>query len=252
MEIVNLIAGQTSVSNKELETAVHKLLFVFEGASDGTDVAGILADLVGDAEMTLTKQDGNGNVPLHPQLLIRDLGEISTFETGAITIETTSPGNYRVSFTVDITEGGALKLNDRAKLLFNLKSKPAASVLSIDALDDFSYTSSYIKYDKKFVNANTRKDFVLKPNQDYMAAIQLDKIKEIGLFYPISRKTVRYSQREIKQLLLDRSWSVVDNDGAMVLGVFNLALLDLRGVHTLGQVRKPAIGEGFRTSSLPL
>lgn len=229
MEISILNLGTTSLTNKEIETAVQSLSFTMTAVTPAaTDAAGILAAVIGSAEMNLQKQNGTDTQTLIQSLPLRDLAEICTHNDGVVRIFK-SGANTVVSFTIEICNNGALHLDDNSKLLFALSNVPATTSLTVDGLDHPVNTPLYIKYESKFVNALVSKDFSI--DAAYAIALPIGNLKALELTYT-NGKNVKFSKREVEQVLAMSQDPIYNLDGLITVGYGKYAVLSCEDVIT--------------------
>lgn len=235
MEIVNLPAGFGSITNKEIETGVQSLAFHFTGVSAASLINGlqnirqIMSDVIGGAEMNIQKQDGSDTQSLIQSLKIVDLAEICTHNDGVISIRRIAD-NVTIDFTIEVSTGGALQMNDNGKLMFAINNVPATSELIIDAIDHALATKAYIKYESKYVNANTSKDFLI--DAAYAVALPTNGVKALELTYE-NGKNVKLSDREIQQILRDSQDMIFTVNGVLTLGSYSWSVLSVEHVQSM-------------------
>lgn len=231
MEISYLPTGSTSLTNKEIETSIQSLAFTFRAAKTitaSTEPGAIVTAVIGDAEMNLQKQSGSETQTLIQTLPMRDLAEICTHNGGMIRIDEDTT-HYEVSFTVEVTNHGALTLDDNAKLLLALSTLQADTSITIDGIDSPLNTELFVKYESKFVNANVSKDFAIEAH--YAIALPIENVKALELSY-LNGRNVKMSQREIKQVLRDSQDLIISANSGTVIGYSKFAVLSVEDVVT--------------------
>lgn len=230
MEISYLPAGSTSLTNKEIETSIQSLAFTFKAPLAVCDIEtplGLIADaVIGDTEMNLQKQSGSETQTLIQTLPLRDLSEICTHNSGMVNIARTET-HYLVSFTVEVTNHGALSLDDNAKLLLALSNIPVNTSVTIDGIDSPLNTALFVKYESKFVNANVSKDFTIEAH--YAIALPTENIKALELSY-VNGRNVKMSKREIQQVLRDSQDLIFNSVNKTVIGYDKFAILSVEDV----------------------
>lgn len=227
MEISVLNLGTTNLTNKEIETAVQSLSFTMTAVTPAaTDAAGILTAILGTSEMNLQKQNGTDTQTLIQSLPLRDLAEICTHNDGVIRIFT-SGANTVVSFTIEISNNGALHLDDNSKLLFALSGIPATTSVAIDGIDHPVNTELYIRYESKFVNALVSKDFSI--DAAYAIALPIGNLKALELTYR-NGKNVKFSKREVEQVLVMSQDPIYNLNGLVTVGFGKYAVLSCEDV----------------------
>lgn len=231
MEIAFLPYGSSSLTNKEIETSIQSLAFTFTAPktiTSSTEPGAIVTAVIADAEMNLQKQSGTETQTLIQTLLLRDLAEICTHNGGMIRVDQDST-HYHVSFTVEVTNLGALTLDDNAKLLLALSNLDTNTSCTIDGIDSPLNTELFVKYESKFVNANVSKDFTIDAH--YAIALPIANVKALELSYSNGRN-VKMSQREIKQVLRDSQDLIISTDTSTVIGYNKFAVLSVEDVVT--------------------
>lgn len=223
MEIAIILAGVMSLTSKEIETSVQSLSFTCIGNATGTDPQTILASVLGGTEINIQKQDSNDTQTLIQSIKLLDLAEICTHNEGVVLISHTG-GVATISFSIEISKGGALLLNDNAKLMLSLNSVPAATVITIDGVDHPEATKAFVKYESKFVNENVGKDFDI--DAAYAMAVPVEEIKVLEMTYK-NGKNVKMSQREVKQVLTDSQDTIYVRNGLVTLGYGKFAVLSV-------------------------
>jgi hypothetical protein len=231
MEIVSLALGTSSISNREIESPVHRLNFTITGRVPGTNfgtnnLTGILVSLIGSMKINLQKQDGTANETLMENLSVMQLAEMATHGEGCIVIrENYDYTDYVVTFSVEVCPDGALELGEHQKLMLGLSSIPAAAAVVIDALDHPVTSPLYVKYENKFVNANTQKSFAI----DNALAIALPRVNftKLELLYN-NGKNVILNKREIEQILMDAEDTIIDDRSVyFITGMHDLYILSV-------------------------
>ena len=241
MQIAVLNGATPSLTNKELETGVHKLRFAFSGIGAQSaevltpDAAAIFAALIGDTKISLSRQDATNTVTLMQTLLLREIAEASTFHEGVITITrkydnaVANNNTIDVEFSVEISEE-AFKGDDGQKVILNLEGKPANVSCTIDAIDHPENSTRVIKYENKYLNANVSKDFPCDGH--YAAALPISKITSLELRYR-NGKTVKMSQSEVRQTILDGQDPVYNINGKVAF-IGTIGVVSLVGVYEIG------------------
>lgn len=239
MRLATLAAGVTSLTNKEVETALHKLVFTFTtptadvpagSGSIRSKAAAEFASICGSAALSIVKQSASGNENLMTKLLIKDIAEISTNHEGVVEIDLNDAGTHYVcKFTVEISEF-AFRLDDSAKLIINLENKVSNAVLDIDAMDHPVTSSEYIKYENKYVNENTPKDFPV--GDHYLLAVPDTNYSSLDLHYS-SGRVISYTRDEIRQMVVDSEEEVIRWKGLHVGGYAKWICILLEGVNKI-------------------
>ena len=213
MRITTLALADTSLLNKEIESAVHKLSFTIAGAiADGT-LSDMFYTMIGGAKLTMQKQ-GGGNDTISQSLQLSDLAEIGTYNEGFIDLES-SGGNATLKFTVEVALNAAFKADDNTKIVLNIENKVAGYTWAIDAIDHANKTLSYIKYDNKYLNPNVSKDFPCA--EHYAMAVIVADIVAVELYYD-NNSVVKLSRYEYEQMLRDSQDIVGSKNGAVKHG----------------------------------
>ena len=245
MRIVSLASGDTLVSNKELETAVHKLAFTFNGVMAALaetakpNIQSHLDTIINNTSLTLTKQDGFTTDTLIQDIKLKDLGEISTFHEGVIKITRAfdagvgANNTCAIEFTVEIDEESALAMDDKAKLMLSVANKPTGVTLAIDVIDSPINGNIYSKYESKFVNANVAKDFRIE--EHYAVALPIASLTSLELHYS-NGKVMKLTADEIKKIKFDDQDETIIINGLVTAGVFNWAVLDVRACTKLNVI----------------
>lgn len=229
MEISYLPEGSTSLTNKEIETSIQSLAFTFKAlatVSDSLNPGEIASAVIVDTEMNLQKQSGSETQTLIQTLPLRDLAEICTHNSGMVSVRLEGL-YYLVSFTVEVTNHGALTLDDNAKLLLALSNIPPNTTVTIDGIDSPLNTELFVKYESKFVNANVSKDFAIEAH--YAIALPTENIKALELSY-VNGRNVKMSKREIQQVLRDSQDLIFNSATNTVIGFDKFAILSVEDV----------------------
>lgn len=224
MEIVTLNPGTTTLTNKELETAISKLSVQVTGANNGAVTPeAVLAELLGSATITIQKQDSQNTTTVIQSMPLAHLAEISAHNAGVVGINTNG-ANSTAKFTIELTDDAALQMGDNSKFLVSIAGLPAAVTFIMDALDHHNSTNVYIAYENKFVNANVGKDFDI--DGAFAMALPAANIDAIELTH-MNGKTVKLTQREVKQELLDLQDSVYNFDGKVFYGYGKFCVINV-------------------------
>lgn len=236
MRLTTLDANTSQLTNREIETAVHKLGFKFSGtmpkAAETTrpDIAAHITALVGNTAITLQKQDGVTTEVLLQNLLLADISDISAYNEGMIFIDRRFDANVDanntaiVEFTIEVANNKAFKAQDGTKLMLDVKDKPAGVVCDIEAIDHAINDHEYIQYETKFVNQNVSKDFAL--NGHYGVAVPVNDIVAMELHYT-NGKVVRLTLTEVQKMLRDSQDEIVVINGLVTFGYNKYAVLNL-------------------------
>lgn len=227
MRIASLAAGTVALTNQTIETSIHKLGFTFKPSSiTATTAEAIVQEVIGTTKITLIKQDGASTETLLQRLSLADVAEISAYNEGVVFIDTTAKV---VEFTLEISNAGAFKLDDSAKLILNIDDKPNVA-LDIEALDHMIQTHEYIRYEARFVNANSTKDFSIENH--YAVAVPADILDAIELNYE-NGKVLKLSQSEAKKLLRDSQDPILNLDGKTTYGYAKFLVLAVDHCHKI-------------------
>lgn len=236
MKLAVIAAGVTSLQNKEVETAIHKLAFTI--TTPTADVpAGTgstrkrtseeFASICANATLSIVKQSAYGNENLMTRLKLSDIAEISTYHEGVVEIDLNDAGTHYVTkFTVEISDA-AFRLDDSAKLIISIEDKPTTSVMEINAIDHPITTNQYIKYENKYCNANTPKDFPIDGH--YCLAIPNNVYSALDLHYNTGR-VISVPVEEMRQNMVDSEEEVIRYKGLHIGGFANWITIGLEGV----------------------
>lgn len=236
MKIATLNGATAALTNKEIEASVHKLGFTFAGVTDtlatpeaSPDPDSIIDDLIGDTEITISRQDGSNTDVLINRLKIRDVAEISTHNEGVVFITraysaTAGDNLATIEFTLEIANGAAFKLDDASKLLLNIEGKPANMTLDIETIDHPIVGKNYIAYDTKYVNANSSKDFAIE--QHYAMALPVADVTTVELHFT-NGKSIILTKTEIQKLTRDAQDEVFIINNKVIYGYYVWAVLSV-------------------------
>lgn len=222
-----MAAGQSSLTNKEIETSVSELSFTVTGPHGGATTArAILEAVMGATVISLQKQDTNNTTTMIQRLNVADLAEISAHNKGVVNIIVTG-ANAEIGFSVEVAHDSAVPLNDEAKFMYSVDGLPAGTSCTIDAIDHGNVALHHINYDNKFANANVAKDYDIEAA--YGLALPVDKVTEVELLFENGRR-VKLSKREIKRVLIDSQDVVFCLDGKVQFGHGKWAVLSVEQV----------------------
>jgi hypothetical protein len=135
-----------------------------------------------------------------------------------------------LTFTLEICNDAAMQLSDKGKLMLALNGIPALSQVTIDGLDHPVSSPIYIRYESKYVNANVGKDFDI--DAAYAVALPTDHIKALELHY-VNGKNIKFSEREIKQILVNAQDPIYDQDGKTIYGWGKFSVISVEDVLTM-------------------
>lgn len=236
MKIATLNGATAALTNKEIESSVYKLGFTFEGVvatlatPEATpDPASILTTLIGDTEITISKQDGQNTSVLINRMKLKDVAEISTHNEGVIFISraysaTAGDNLATIEFCLEVSNDAAFKLDDQAKLILNIEGKPANMTLDVETIDHPNVGNQYIAYDSKFVNLGASKDFAVE--QHYAVAVPIADTTSIELHYN-NGKSVILTASEVKKTLRDSQDEIFIINNKTIYGCYTWAVLSI-------------------------
>lgn len=227
MLIALLPNATTFVNNVSVETSLSKIgvscKFPFSpyatlGAYD------LLAQLA-DMKIKVIVQDGSGTHNILNDVLVKDLLEIASSNEGTATTVYDPPYTHvTLMGTIELSEQGAIALNQATKMLISVSGKPTTFELTLHGIDHPINTLEAIKYDQRSVQGGGEVDINV---EDYtiMALPRVD-LQDIEITYP--SKTCTYTPTEILHITHDTNeLSVIAGTGRVQAGGVNFHCLDV-------------------------
>jgi len=216
-------ATSTSLVNQTIQSPTAKIGLLFSLATGSVQTTyttyGAFATAIAGMKATAIVQSPHGHRTLFQDMPIPDLIEISSANEGCVDADTSN----LVTTTIELSERGAIQLDENHKLILNISGLPSAMNCSVYALDHPSLVSEAINYEQKAVLANAETTF---DAMNYNTVALPTSLTYLEIAY-LNGRTIRFTSSELALITKDVNELVANWNGSIVSGSSAFHTIDI-------------------------
>lgn len=230
MLLAQILGPTTQLVNKDVESPVSKFGFVFV-SNTATPLTTTYTTLnafqtaIANMKITLIAQGRDKHKTIFQEFPIGDLIEIAASNEGCVDADSFGI----IQSTIELSERGALQLDDDTKLILSVTGKPTTMDVYIWAIDHPNRVTETMVYEIRTVLANNEKEYDV---QDYTHIAIPGTLTTIELRYA-NGNTVRYAPNELALIVKDTNEIVTNWAGQILTGHSNFYVISVEAVTTM-------------------